>query len=112
MIFDSNGQRLFVISRPKLGIIPHVGLLLPDDTAFHCTPERGTHRSSVDDFADGQDVQIRWQVPGELYWIVMQRVSWLERHPRPYDILAFNCYHLINALTAHHKPTAQHLYPR
>ena len=112
MILHGHGQRLFVISRPKLGVIPHVGLLLPDDSVVHSTPESGTHRSSVEEFAASQDVRTLWEVPADLYWIVMQRVSWLELNPRPYDILNFNCYHLVNVLTAPHQQAAQYLYPR
>lgn len=112
MIFDSHGQRLFVISRPKLGIIPHVGLLLPDDTVVHSTPERGTHRSSVEEFAACQDVRTLWEVPANLYWTVMQRVAWLERNPRPYDILTFNCYHLVNKLTARSQAATQPSHAR
>jgi hypothetical protein len=110
MIFDSQGQKLFVISRPKLGIIPHVGLLLQDDTVVHCTPERGTHRSSVEEFAAGQDVRTLWEVPTDLSWAVMQRVSWMLRNPRPYDLVAFNCYHLINLLTARGQPATQRFH--
>lgn len=99
MIFYSQGQRLFVISRPKLGVIPHVGLLLPDESVVHCTPERGTHRSTVEDFAAAQDVRTLWEVPTEFYWKVMQRVSWIVQNPRPYDLVYFNCYHLVNFLT-------------
>lgn len=112
MIFDSHGQKLFVISRPKLGIIPHAGLLLPDDTVVHCAPERGTHRSSVEEFAAGQDVRTLWEVPADLYWTVMQRVSWLEQNPRPYDILTFNCYHLVNVLTARSQAATQPFHAR
>src|SRR5258708_31347498 len=94
------GIRMLVISRPKLGVIPHVGVLLPDNTVVHCTPERGTHRSTVEEFAAGQDVRTLSEVPSDLYWSVMQRVAWLALNPRPYDLVTFNCFDLVKLLTA------------
>jgi hypothetical protein len=112
MILYGHGQRLFVISRPKLGVIPHVGLLLPDDTVVHCTPERGVHRSTVDDFAGGQDVRTLWEVPADLSWTVMQRVSWMLQNPRQYDLITFNCHHLVNELTARAQTATQPFHAR
>ena len=97
-------RQIFVVSRPKLTGLPHVGLLLPDDTVMHCTPERGTHRSSEDEFAQGFDVKIGREIPPELYETVMQRVYWIERNPQPYNLLGLNCYDFVNWLTAKPQP--------
>ncbi len=96
--------RIFVVSRPKLPGLPHVGLLLSDDTVMHCTPERGTHRSSEDEFAQGFDVQIGREIPPELYETVMRRVYWIERNPQPYNLFGLNCFDFVNWLTAQHQP--------
>lgn len=96
--------RIFLVSRPKLPGFPHVGLLLPDDTVMHCTPERGTHRSSPEEFARGFDVRVEREISLELYETVMQRVYWIERNPRPYNLLGLNCYDFVNWLTAQHQP--------
>lgn len=112
MIFHSHGQRLFVISRPKLGVIPHVGLLLPDDSVVHCSPERGTHRSSAEEFAAAQDVRTLWEVPADHYWTVMQRVSWMLQNPPKYDLIAFNCFHLVNVLTTRSQRATQPFHAR
>jgi len=98
--------QIFVVSRPKLPGLPHVGLLLPDDTVMHCTPERGTHRSTVDEFAQGFDVKVGREIPPELYEAVMQRVYWIERNPRPYRLLGLNCYDFVNWLTAQPQPAS------
>ena len=98
--------QIFVVSRPKLPGLPHVGLLLPDDSIVHCTPERGTHRSSPEEFARGFDVRVVREVPAELYGAIMQRVYWIERNPRPYDLIKFNCFHFVNWLTAQTQPEA------
>lgn len=105
-------NRMFVISRPKLGVIPHVGLLLPDQTVVHCTPERGTHRSTDEEFAAGQDVRLLSEVPSDLYWSVMQRVAWLVLNPRPYDLVTFNCFHLVKLLTAREQSVGEWLSPQ
>ncbi len=96
--------RIFVVSRPKLPGLPHVGLLLSDDTVMHCTPERGTHRSSEDEFAQGFDVQIGREIPPELYETVIRRVYWIERNPRTYKLLGLNCYDFVYWLTAQPQP--------
>ena len=95
---------IFVVSRPKLPGIPHVGLLLPDETVMHCTPERGTHRSCVDEFANGFDVQIGREIPTELNEAVMQRVYWIERNPQAYRLFGLNCYDFVTWLTAQDQP--------
>jgi hypothetical protein len=107
MFMNDFRPHIFLVSRPKLPGIPHVGLLLPDDTVMHCTPERGTHRSSEDEFAQGLDVQIGREIPAELYETVMQRVRWVLRNPRFYDPIKFNCYHFVNWLTAKEEVLAE-----
>src|SRR5258705_26933 len=104
-MFTNHFQRkILVVSRPKLPGFPHVGLLLPDDTVMHCTPERGTHRSSPEEFARGFDVRVEREIPAELYEAVMQRVYWIERNPRPYNLLGLNCYDFVIWLTAQPQP--------
>jgi hypothetical protein len=96
--------RIFVVSRPKLPGLPHVGLLLADDTVMHCTPERGAHRSTPEEFALGFDVRVVREIPAEFYGMVMQRVYWIERNPQPYRLLGLNCYDFVNWLTAQPQP--------
>jgi hypothetical protein len=104
-MYPSSGEVL-VIGRPKLGVLEHVGVLLPDNTVMHCTPERGTHWATVEEFAQGHDVRVVREVPPELCLVVMQRAYWIEMNPQRWDIINFNCYHLVNWLTAKYQPAA------
>jgi len=104
MYLNPFGGRIFVVARPKLGVLEHVGLLFSDDTVMHSTPERGTHRSTAEEFAEGHDVRIVREIPRELYWTVMQRAHWIEMNPRPYHVLGFSCVDLVNWLTAPGQP--------
>jgi hypothetical protein len=92
--------RIFVVARPKYGVLEHVGLLFPDGSVLHCTPERGTHRSPSEDFAQGWDVRIVRELPPHLHNLVHQRAYWIELNPRRYDLVSFNCHDLVNWLTA------------
>ncbi|SRR5712692_6950078 len=106
MFLNPFGGRIFVIARPKLGVLEHVGILFSDDSVLHCTPEHGTHRSSAEEFAQGQDVRIVREIPPELHWTLLQRAYWIEMNPQRYDFINFNCYHLVNWLTGQQQPAA------
>lgn len=102
-MYPSSGE-ILVIARPKLGVLEHVGVLFPDNTVMHCTPERGTHRAMIEEFAQGYDVRIVREVPPELHHAVVQRAYWLEMNPQRYDLIKLNCYDLVNWLTVKYQP--------
>ncbi len=109
MHFNPFGGRIFVVARPKLGVLEHVGVLFSDalfsdDSVMHSTPERGTHRSTAEEFAQGHDVRIVREIPRELHWTVLQRAYWIEMNPRRYEVFGSNCVDFVNWLIAPGQP--------
>jgi lecithin:retinol acyltransferase len=80
-----------LISRPKLGFLRHLGVLLPDGRVAHCTPERGEHLSTVEEFAAGQDVRIERVIPIEQCLSTLQRIAQTMAKPSPYHLFTNNC---------------------
>ena len=80
-----------LISRPKLGFLRHLGVLLPDGCVAHCTPERGEHLSTVEEFAAGQDVRIERVIPIEQCMSALQRIAQAMVMPNAYNLFTNNC---------------------
>lgn len=80
-----------LVSRRKLVVLRHVGLLLPSGLVAHCTPTRGEHVSTIEEFAAGQDVRIDREVPPEQHAPTLQRVARAIAAPRTYNLVTNNC---------------------
>lgn len=80
-----------LVSRPKLALLRHMGVMLPDGRVAHCTPERGEHVSTVEEFAAGQDVKIERIVMPEQQALTLQRIAATLATPRPYNPVTNNC---------------------
>ena len=81
------------ISRPKLsGGGRHAGVLLPNGSVAHMTPE-GAAIVSVEAFRQGRDIRFDKAAPVEchhqIYWRAHQSVSRMS----PYDLWNRNCEH-------------------
>lgn len=84
-------EPLALVSRPKLAVLRHLGVLLPDGRVAHCTPERGEHISSVEEFAAGRDVKIERVVAPDKGIPTLQRIAQAMRSPRGYNVATNNC---------------------
>jgi hypothetical protein len=80
-----------VISRPKLGVVDHLGIVVGFDRVLHNTPERGEHVSSFREFALGQPVKLvsRAKSVAEA-WEVVQRAGVILSKPKQWS-LTHNC---------------------
>lgn len=88
-------QPVAEISRPK-GPLRHRGLLLADGRVAHCSPARGEHISSAEDFAAGEDVIIDRQLADTNVVHAAQRIAEALRSPKAYDVVQNNCETFVN----------------
>lgn len=86
------------ISVPKLGVLRHVGLLLPNGFVVHCAPGRGEHSTTLEHFASGHDVTIHTIVPPDQWSVVLARIAEALQHPRVYHPTANNCEMFVNRM--------------
>lgn len=103
----SSDDSMAVISRKKAGLFRHVGVLLPDGRVAHCSPERGEHISSVEEFADGRDVTIERAVPPTQYSSTFQRIASAMRSPQGYALMTNNCEMFANRMTGRKEESPQ-----
>jgi hypothetical protein len=88
------------VSRKKLGILRHPGVLLPSGKVAHNTPRRGEHISTVEEFADGEDVIIDFVVPESERQAVLNRILTAVAAPQRYDLFQNNCEVYANRMLA------------
>ena len=99
MFFNTSTQ-ILVLSRKKAGgAVNHWGVQLPDGSVAHYRPDAGVVVTTVDRYADGQDVMVIREVPADRYRDVMERLRLARAHPRHYDALNWNCQSFANWLT-------------
>ena len=101
------GSPISVISRPATGNLRHFGVLLPDGQVAHCTPQRGEHISTVEEFANGRDVKIERSVPAEKYWATLMRVISPMYVPKAYHLVSNNCEIFANRVTGEKEESPQ-----
>jgi hypothetical protein len=80
-----------LVSRSKLALLQHIGVMLPDGRVAHCTPERGEHVSSIEEFADGKDVMIGRVIAPERQLSTLQRIAAAMATPGRYALITNNC---------------------
>ena len=102
-----SGNLISVISRQKAGMFRHVGVLLPDGRVAHCSPERGEHISTIEEFADGRDIKIERAVPVANHWSTLQRVFSAMHAPKTYDLVTNNCEIFANRVTGQKEESPQ-----
>jgi hypothetical protein len=98
---------LTVIARRKALVFHHLGLFLHDGTVAHCTPERGEHRSSLEEFCQGERPRAIRPVPPEKRQQALQHLAASLRAPKAYDIWKNNCETFVNRLTGDDSTTTQ-----
>jgi len=101
------GDLISVISRQKAGMLRHVGVLLPDGRVAHCSPDRGEHISTIEEFADGRDVKIDRAVPIVDHWPTVQRIVSAMQTPKAYDLVTNNCEIFANRVTGQKEESPQ-----
>ena len=85
-----------LVSRPKLVLLRHIGVMLPDGRVAHCMPERGEHVSSIEEFASGRDVKIERVIAPESQLSTLQRIGAAMAAPSPYQLFTNNCENFAN----------------
>lgn len=85
-----------VIKRPK-GIFEHQGIYLGNNRVFHNTPERGEHVSSLQEFANGHEVGLKWASNGNRGEILNSAYHAMS-NLRKYDPVLNNCEHTVNRI--------------
>lgn len=97
-----------IISRPKAGVLRHVGVLLRNGEVAHCLPGHGEHISSAEEFAAGQDVTIVRVLPHSEHATTLLRITEATRAPKGYDATTNNCEMFVNRVTGR-KPESPQL---
>ncbi len=83
---------ILLITRRKLnGLGEHYGVRLADGTVAHYTAQRGLEITSVEEFAQGKDIQILRQLHTSMTWQVWYRLNQIISNPRPYHATKWNC---------------------
>jgi hypothetical protein len=82
---------ILVVTRPKYGVLTHWGVRFPDGTVYEYLPGINLRKTDDDGFADGHDVTIVAKIPAHQAHLVYERLRQLERNPRAYDPLTWNC---------------------
>jgi len=91
-------EPLALISCSKLGVLRHVGILLPSGLVAHCARHRGEHISTVEEFASGQDVSIDVLLPSAETAAILWRIAEAMRALRAYDDFTNNCEMFVNRM--------------
>ncbi len=89
---------ILVITRPKYGVLTHYGVRFSDGTVYDYVPGVNLRRTDDDGFAEGHDVAIVASIPWEKYHLVRARLEELQRNPRLYNPITFNCEDFVNWL--------------
>ena len=96
MLFDP----ILVITRPKKnGAGTHWGVRFPNGVVYDYVYGVNLRRTDDDGFADGADVAIVLEIPWHQAHLVRYRLEELERNPRKYDGLNWNCESFAKWLT-------------
>jgi hypothetical protein len=80
-----------LLTRPKLGFIDHVGVYLGFNSVATNTPEKGEHRTTVQEFADGRLVKVQ-RMNADPVSVSINAEKVLSR-PKNYDPIRRNCEH-------------------
>jgi hypothetical protein len=84
--------RMARISRPKLdGFGSHEGVLLPDGQVVHLTQDGGVQFVSLDQFAQGHPVEVRYELAAHLHQVALSRLHQLISQRGSYDLILNNC---------------------
>src|ERR1700721_2291271 len=103
---DTTGL-IAIVSCKKGGLLHHVGILLPNGTVAHCSPQRGEHLSTGEDFADGHDVTIDELIERSEWGLVLYRLNRFLVAPSAYHAVTNNCEVFVNRLLARQPASPQ-----
>jgi len=79
------------LTRPKLGFIEHVGIYLGSNTVVTNTPEKGEHRTTIEQFGAGQRIKVQPMKADPVS--VAANAHRILSNPKKYNILTRNCEH-------------------
>jgi hypothetical protein len=94
MLFPS--EPIALVSRQKLALLRHLGVMLPDGRVAHCTPDRGEHISTIEEFAAGKDVKIERIMGPKQQLPALRRVAAAMAAPAAYNVATNNCESFAN----------------
>ena len=97
MLFDP----ILVLTRPKKnGIGTHWGVYFPDGSVYDYVSGVDLRVTTYEGFAEGAQVTVVREIPWNLRHIVRSRLEELQRNPRKYDALNWNCETFAEWLTS------------
>jgi hypothetical protein len=103
MHFSQPFSRMSVIARPKThGGGEHWGVLLPDGSVAHNTPERGEHISTLAEFAANLTLRVVRDVPPAHFYESVERIRIAVQSPTAqlaYHPTKNNCQSFANRVT-------------
>ena len=106
-LLSHRAHGLSVISRSKAGALNHLGILLPDGRVAHCSPGRGEHVSSIEDFSMARDVTILEVVDRHLHRGTFERIAACMRSPQAYHATTNNCEMFVNRMLGRNPTSPQ-----
>jgi len=87
-----------ILKRRKALITKHVGIYLGDGFVFHNTPDRGEHVSTIDVFANGQEIEVK-PIPNKNRPVVLRAVKIGLYKPKKYNLFLNNCEQTVSKIT-------------
>ncbi len=96
MLFPA--QPITLVSRQKLALLRHLGVMLPDGRVAHCTPDRGEHISTIEEFAAGKDVKIERVIGPQQELSTLRRTAAAMAAPAAYNVATNNCETFANRI--------------
>jgi hypothetical protein len=108
MLIQQHLHPVAEVSRQK-GLFRHRGILLADGRVMHCSPARGEHLSSAEEFAAGKDVTIDRALTQTEIAPTLRRLLEALASPQAYDAVENNCETFVNRMLGR-RPESQTLH--
>jgi len=79
------------------GFVKHWGIYLGNSQVFHCTPEKGEHVSTLNEFC--KDIKVTYQSTApDRRFIIYSLINEHLRYPRRYDLITNNCEQIVREI--------------
>jgi len=87
----------YLIRQKFLGLVNHVGVFAGNNSVLQNTRDKGEHLATVQEFADGNPVQVVHTGAQPLK--VLPKIAQILSRPRKYDLFGRNCEHTATEAT-------------